>query len=234
MSDDAAWVTLDTTKGPARVQVHPHGSETAAGRGTLVLGHGAGGGTDAKDLQSMLAATDHGWTVALVEQPWRVAGRKIATRPPILDAAWREILPALLGEGGLLPRPAPGLVVVGGRSAGARVACRNSAGAPDVGLPRADGVLCLAFPLHPPGRPERSRAAELMVPVSLGIPTLVVQGVVDPFGSPTQVSEAVGADPAADPPLKVLEVVGVPGNHSPSRDQGLVTAAALAWLDRLG
>ncbi|USQ77153.1 alpha/beta hydrolase family protein [Ornithinimicrobium cryptoxanthini] len=228
MSANGEWVTLRTGQGPARVQVHP---VAGAARGTLVLGHGAGGGTDAKDLQSLLTATAHGWHVGLVEQPWRVAGRKIATRPPTLDAAWRDVLAALLADDGPLPAAAGLPLVVGGRSAGARVACRTSAGDPEAGLARADGVLCLAFPLHPPGKPDKSRASELALPLGEHIPTLVVQGSADPFGSPAEVMEAVASEPGAATHLQVVEV---PGNHSPSRDQPLVTSAALAWLDRLG
>jgi hypothetical protein len=179
----------------------------------------------------MLAATEQGWTVVLVEQPWRVAGRRVATPPRTLDAAWRDIVPALLTDGGPLPVGATASrLVVGGRSAGARVACRTSPGDPAAGLPAADGVLCLAFPLHPPGRPEKSRAAELTTPLGHGIPTLVVQGDADPFGSPTQVSAAAAADSAHGP----LEVVAVPGSHSPSPDQERVTHSVLDWLNRLG
>ena len=228
MSAGGEWVTLKTGQGPARVQVH---LAVGTARGTLVLGHGAGGGTDAKDLQSLLAATGHGWHVGLVEQPWRVAGRKIATRPPTLDAAWREVLPALLADDGPLPGAAGLPLVVGGRSAGARVACRTSGGDEEAGLVRADGVLCLAFPLHPPGKRDRSRASELALPLGEHIPTLVVQGSADPFGSPAEVIEAVASEPGAATHLSVVEV---PGNHSPSRDQLLVTSAALGWLDRLG
>ncbi|WP_109473181.1 alpha/beta family hydrolase [Ornithinimicrobium cavernae] len=219
---------IDTSQGPAAVRVH---APTAGDRGTIVLGHGAGGalGSWPKDLQSVLSATAHGWTVVLVEQPWRLAGRKVATRPPTLDAAWRELLPVLTGVP--LPRP----LVVGGRSAGARVACRTSPGDPEAGLPRADGVLCLAFPLHPPGRPDRSRAPELATPVRLGIPTLVVQGSADPFGSPTEVRESLAAElGTGEPATASLHLVEVPGNHSPSRDQGLVTRTVLHWLEQLG
>lgn len=242
MSDNAGrgggWTAVDTTEGPASVQVH---RPTSGGRGTVVLGHGAGGGLGSwpQDLRSVLAAVDHGWTVVLVEQPWRVAGRKVATRPPTLDAAWRDIVPALLSTD--LPRP----LVVGGRSAGARVACRTSPGDADADLPRADAVLCLAFPLHPPGKPERSRAAELATPLTLGIPTLVVQGAADPFGSPAEVRDALAAQLADGSdqvraagldgaPGATWELVEVPGNHSPSRDQDLVTRTVLGWLDRLG
>lgn len=229
-ADAPPWITLGTGQGPARVRVHhptPGGT-----RGTLILGHGAGGGTGSKDLQSLLSATEHGWTVVLVEQPWRVAGRRVATAPPTLDAAWREIVPAVLADDGPLPTgPRAPLLVVGGRSAGARVACRTSPGDTDGGLPPADGVLCLAFPLHPPGRPEKSRAPELATPLAHGIPTLVVQGGADPFGAPAEVREAATAQSPDD---SLLEVVEVPGNHSPSRDLPLVTRSVLDWLDRLG
>lgn len=221
-------ITVDTGQGPAAVRVH---APVEPGHGTIVLGHGAGGGLGSwpQDLQSVLTATRHGWTVVLVEQPWRVAGRKVATRPPTLDAAWRDLVPALPDDP--LPRP----LVYGGRSAGARVACRTSPGHPETNLPRADAVLCLAFPLHPPGRPDKSRAPELLTPVRLGIPTLVVQGRADPFGSPAEVREALdtGLEGSWSGPGQ-LELVEVPGNHSPSRDQGLVTDTVLSWLDQLG
>lgn len=235
-------ITIETGQGPAAVRIHhPDASrdpDAPGPRGTIVLGHGAGGGLGSwpKDLQSVLHATAHGWTVVLVEQPWRVAGRKVATRPPTLDAAWVELVPALPLDP--LPRP----LVVGGRSAGARVACRTSPGHSATGLPRADGVLCLAFPLHPPGRPEASRAPELQTPVRLGIPTLVVQGRADAFGTPQEVatalSEATGSgagDPTPDPTAGgPVTLVDVPGSHSPSRDQARVTSAVLSWLEQLG
>lgn len=230
-------IPVETAHGPAAVRVHPPAEAT---RGTIVLGHGAGGalGSWPKDLQSVLAATAHGWTVVLVEQPWRLAGRKVATRPPTLDAAWVDLLPRLddpAGVGAGLSGPLSRPLVAGGRSAGARVACRTSPGHPDTGLARADAVLCLAFPLHPPGRPDRSRAPELATPVRLGIPTLVVQGRSDPFGSPTEVREAL-ATAADGQPLDIssLDLVEVPGNHSPSRDQDLVTRTVLSWLEELG
>jgi len=136
----------------------------------LALGHGVGGGVEARDLQAIARVLPaHGVTVALVEQPWRVAGKKVAPAPRTLDAAWRGLWPALTKEG--LP------VVAGGRSAGARVACRTASAL------GAAGVLALSFPLHPPGRPEKSRAAELL---GAGVPTLVVQGGNDPFGKPEE------------------------------------------------
>ncbi|MBB4983137.1 MULTISPECIES: alpha/beta hydrolase family protein [Streptomyces] len=139
----------------------------------LALGHGAGGGVEARDLQALAAALPaHGVTVALVEQPWRVAGKKVAPAPKTLDTGWRGLWPALAGPG--LP------VVAGGRSAGARVACRTGR---ELGAP---AVLALSFPLHPPGRPERSRAEELL---TTGLPTLVVQGGNDTFGRPEEYPE---------------------------------------------
>ncbi|MFJ3901012.1 alpha/beta family hydrolase [Streptomyces sp. NPDC090025] len=139
----------------------------------LAVSHGAGGGIEARDLQALAAALPaHGVTVALVEQPWRVAGKKVAPAPKTLDTGWRGLWPALA---------APGLpVIAAGRSAGARVACRTAAGL------GASAVLALSFPLHPPGRPERSRADELLSAGAAGLPTLVVQGGNDPFGKPDE------------------------------------------------
>lgn len=205
-------LTLDTSQGPARVHLSRPAPGMAAG--SLLLGHGAGGGVGAADLQALTALADEGWLVALVEQPWRVAGGRVATRPPRLDAAWRELVPQLPE---VLTRP----LVVGGRSAGARVACRAC-----VGHPEPDGVLCLAFPLAPPGHPERSRAGELQVPLRQGIPTLVVQGAHDGFGTPAQVRAAVAGDG--------LTVVEVPGTHSPTRDLPGLVGAVREWLGRLG
>ncbi|MGX2994636.1 alpha/beta hydrolase family protein [Streptomyces sp. JNUCC 64] len=159
-------VAVPTAQGDARV----HWYRAADPVRVLALGHGAGGGTATRDLLALAAALPrHGTTVALVDQPWRVAGKKLAPAPKTLDAAWRELWPALAAEG--LP------VIAGGRSAGARVACRT---ARELG---ARAVLALAFPLHPPGRPERSRADELL---GAGVPTLVVQGGNDPFGHPDE------------------------------------------------
>jgi uncharacterized protein len=152
---------VPTPVGPARV----HLSRPRGAAGLLALGHGAGAGVDGLDL---LAARDaghaRGLSVALVEQPWRVAGRRVAEAPPRLDAAWTAVLAALGPQEPL---------VVGGRSAGARVACRT---ARDVG---AAAVLALAFPLVAPS--GRSRAAELAAPA---VPRLVVQGSRDAFGVP--------------------------------------------------
>ena len=147
--------------------MHPASHSSCTGR--LVLGHGAGGGIDAPDLLAVRdAALALGLQVVRVEQPWRVRGRRVAESPARLDVAWCAVLAALGRDG---DRP----LVVGGRSAGARVACRTAAAT------GADGVLALAFPLHPPGRPERSRLDELALP---GVPRLVVQGGRDAFGVP--------------------------------------------------
>lgn len=168
--------TVPTASGPARVHL-----ETGAG-GLLVLGHGAGGGVEATDLLAARAAARAlDWSVARVEQPWRVAGRRIAAPPAQLDKAWLEVL-------SFLARPDRPLVL-GGRSAGARVACRTARA---VG---ADAVLTLAFPLVPPGS-ARTRQAELD---QVGLPVLVVQGGRDAFGCPAATADrevvvVVGAD----------------------------------------
>ena len=192
-------MTVDTPHGPARVHLHPVKRPRAA----LVLGHGAGGGVKAPDL---VAATDAALAadiaVALVEQPYRVAGRR--SQPPArqLDAAWIAVV-AHLREDALRDLP----LIVGGRSAGARVACRTAA---ETG---ATAVLCLAFPVHPPGRPEKSRLDELD---AITVPTLVVQGDKDPFGMPPD-----------DGPERT--VVRVNGNHS-LRSATAVEQAVASWL----
>ncbi|MFE2882270.1 alpha/beta hydrolase family protein [Streptomyces graminifolii] len=161
--------TLETDAGTARITWHP----ARKARLVLAVSHGAGGGIEARDLQALAAVLPaHGVTVALVEQPWRVAGKKVATAPKTLDVGWRGIWTAVAKPG--LP------VISGGRSAGARVACRT---ATELG---AAAVLALSFPLHPPGRPEKSRAGELL---GAGVPTLVVQGGNDPFGKPAEFPE---------------------------------------------
>lgn len=160
---------VETDAGEARITWHA----AEAARIVLALGHGAGGGIEARDLRAIAGALPpYGVTVALVEQPWRVAGKKLAPAPKTLDVGWRGVWPRLEKAG--LP------VVAGGRSAGARVACRT---ADELG---ALGVLALSFPLHPPGRPEKSRADELL---GAGVPTLVVQGGNDPFGRPAEFPE---------------------------------------------
>lgn len=185
---------VDTSVGTARVHL------VGEGDGLLVLGHGAGGGVDTVDLHAARdAALDLGFRVALVEQPWRLKGRKVAEPPPKLDAAWVEVLATLQGTP----------LVVGGRSAGARVACRTA------GTVCADAVLCLAFPLHPPGRPENSRLGEL---AAVAVPVLVVQGDRDAFGVP----EGAVLVPGADHAFRVAK------GGTPAGPQ--VRAAVQAWL----
>jgi uncharacterized protein len=193
---------IDTPHGPARAHV----DSTDAPRAALVLGHGAGGGVAARDLVAAKnVALAEQVSVALVEQPYRVAGRRSSPPAHQLDAAWTAVVEQLFGgELGGLP------LIAGGRSAGARVACRTAA---ETG---AIGVLCLAFPLHPPGRPEKTRLAELD---AVQVPVLVVQGTSDPFGMPP-------AGPGR-------EVVEIRGNHSLASDIGALTGAVEAWLRKL-
>lgn len=169
----AALVEVDTPQGPARLHI----SASEEPKAVLVLGHGAGGGMTSIDLVALAAALpDRGITVVLHEQPWKVAGRRIAVRPPLLDQGWTPTLDAVRDL-------APGApLLVGGHSAGARVACRT---ARETG---AVGVLALSFPLHPPGRPDRSRAEELL---GAGVPVLVVQGERDPFGGTGELAAAI-------------------------------------------
>lgn len=197
---------LDTPPGLARVHLHPADEP----QGALVLGHGAGGGVAAPDLVAVTeAVVAQGFSVALVEQPYRVAGRKSSPPARQLDAAWRAVIEQLAAE------ELSGLPIVpGGRSAGARVACRTAAATGSV------GVLCLAFPLQPPARagkrPGESRIGELE---AAGVPVLVVQGERDRFGMPP-----AGGD---------RTVVEVPGDHSLRKDPAAVADAAREWLSGL-
>jgi uncharacterized protein len=195
---------VETPHGQANAHLHP----AAEPRAALVLGHGAGGGVASPDLQAATAvAHEEGLTVALVEQPYRVAGRRSPAPARQLDAAWTAVVEHLLaGELRGLP------LIVGGRSLGARVACRC--------LPATGGIgmLCLAFPLQPPRRrgaaaPPESRLAELD---AVTVPTLVVQGARDPFGMPPAAAQRTVAE--------------VPGDHSLRTDLEAVAAAVRAWL----
>ncbi|MDH6225071.1 MULTISPECIES: alpha/beta family hydrolase [Streptomyces] len=182
----------------------------------LAVGHGAGGGVEARDLRALAAVLpEHGVSVALVEQPWRVAGKKVAPAPRTLDEGWRGIWPAVARSG--LP------VVSGGRSAGARVACRTA------GELGAAGVLALGFPLHPPGRPERSRAEELS---GVSVPLLVVQGAKDPFGRPEEFPE--GLRPGAVVP-HADHGFAVPKRAPLSQDDAvrIITDAVTGWISTL-
>lgn len=159
---------VPTPAGDARLLIH----EASEPRATLVLGHGAGGGSGARDLVALASGLPPiGVTVIRFEQPFVVAGRKVGPRPAALDEAWLAAMPQV---------PVAGTLFVGGRSAGARVACRTAG---EVG---AAGVVALAFPLHPPGKPEKSRFAEL---AGAAVPALVVQGDNDSFGRPAEFPE---------------------------------------------
>jgi hypothetical protein len=195
---------VDTAHGLANVQLHRVNEPVAA----LVLGHGAGGGVASRDLVTVTeVALSEGVSVALVEQPYRVAGRRSPAPARQLDAAWIAVVEHLMsGELRGLP------LIVGGRSLGARVACRTAAATSAV------AVLCLAFPLQPPrrraaGAATVSRLSELD---DVSVPTLVVQGERDPFGIP--------------PPAAHRLVVLVPGDHSLRTDLQAVAAAVRAWL----
>ena len=190
----------------------------------MLLGHGAGGSRDAADVRALTTLHTDGWTVVLVDQPWRVAGRQIATPPPTLDEAWLQVVEEL-GSRGQAPDgiPLPRPWVYGGRSAGARVACRTSIAGDGSAVTGVAGVLCLAFPLHPPGRPERSRLDELAGPPAVGLPTLVINGTRDPMGTPDEIVKAFGG-------LPVPLVHAVPGTHSPTRDLDRVRQHAATFL----
>ncbi len=196
-------IEIGTPHGPARAHV-----QTVRGaRGAVVLGHGAGGGVGARDLQvAAEAAAAEKFSVALVEQPYRVAGRRSPAPARQLDAAWIAVVAEL--RAGPLKRLS---LITGGRSSGARVACRTA------GESRAKGVLCLAFPLHPPGRPEKTRQDELD---GVSVPVLVVQGQSDPFGMPESAGNRT--------------VVTVAGNHSLRGDIGAIRTAVSEWLAQVG
>lgn len=200
-------VEIDTPHGPARALLH----DADEPRGALILGHGAGGGVGAPDLVAVTeVALSERFSVALVEQPYRVAGRRSPAPARQLDAAWTVVVDHLR-EHELSGLP----LIVGGRSAGARVACRTAA---ETG---AVAVLCLAFPLHAPGRSEtptsRTRQPELD---AVEVPTLVVQGDRDPFGMPGAAANR--------------SVVTVSGNHSLKSDLDAVAQAVREWLAAAG
>jgi predicted alpha/beta-hydrolase family hydrolase len=192
---------VETPHGPARV----HLDRTTGAWGGLVLGHGAGGGVGARDLVAAAAAAKaEGLSVALVEQPYRVAGRRSPAPAHQLDTAWIAVLERLK------TKELRGLTLIaGGRSSGARVACRTAS------LAEAVGVVCLAFPLRPPGRGV-SRLDELE---AVTVPTLVVQGAGDPFGMPP-----AGAN---------RTVIEVAGDHGLKKDIPAVTAAIGDWLETM-
>ena len=195
----------ETPHGPARVHLHEADEAVAA----LVLGHGAGGGVEAPDL---LAATEaalaENVSVALVEQPYRVAGKRSQPAASTIDSAWVAVC-AELRDGELAGLP----LIPGGRSAGARVACRTAA---EVG---AAAVLCLAFPLEPPRRRDGTRGPSRLPELEgAGVPVLVVQGETDRFGMP--------------PAGLGREVALVAGDHGLKKDTGAVREAVRDWLNR--
>lgn len=191
---------IDTPRGPARVDLDVPAGQAIS---LLVLGHGAGGGVDAPDLRALRdsALTAH-VAVARVTQPYRVAGRRAPAPAGHLDEAWSAVVRTVRAEFG----PETPLLV-GGRSSGARVACRTA-----VGLGAA-GVVALAFPLHPPGRRERSRMGEL----ATGLPTVVVNGDRDPFGVPS-------AAPNVHVEIRPGE------RHDLRRDPQAAATAVVGWL----
>lgn len=180
---------------------------------TLLLGHGAGGGVDAPDLEALAAALPrNGVSVVRVEQPWRVAGKKIAPRPQVLDECF-------VAAANKLRVRTP--LVVGGRSAGARSAART---ARELG---ASGYLALSFPLHPPGRPDKSRLDEL---AAVTVPTLVVQGERDPFGTPEEFppDHDLTVVPGADHEFRVPKR----GPVSAEEAMAIIVEAVLEWVVR--
>ena len=200
---DLAVSLVPTPHGDARVHLALPSDGSV---GLMMLGHGAGGGVTAHDLGlATEEALRAGLAVALVEQPYRVAGRKAPAPPAQVDAAWCAVAEHLRGA-----NLGDQQLIVGGRSFGGRVACRT---AEDVG---AAGVLCLAFPVHPPGRPEKSRLEEL---TSVTVPTLVVQGDHDSFGVP---------DPKTLPSNITVAVVS--GDHNLKKDAPAIRAAISTWL----
>ncbi|RZS34026.1 hypothetical protein EV193_110176 [Herbihabitans rhizosphaerae] len=193
---------IETAHGIARAELHC----VPEGRAALLLGHGAGGGISAPDLVAATrGAQAAGLHVALVEQPYRVAGRRAPAPAAQLDTAWLTVADALSGE---WFDDVP--LVFGGRSSGARVACRTA------GDGQAVAVVCLAFPLHPPGKPEKSRAGELD---GVEVPTLVVQGENDPFGRPEGAHHR--------------EIVLLKGDHSLKSDAKGVARTVEEWLGRI-
>ncbi len=196
-------LVVETPHGQANVHLHP----VEEARAALVLGHGAGGGVTSRDLVAVTdVARSEGISVALVEQPYRVAGRRSPAPVRQLDVAWITVVERLTaGELRGLP------LIVGGRSLGARVACRTAE------TTGAVAVLCLAFPLQPPRR-KTGVAAPSRLPEldQVLVPTLVVQGVRDPFGIP--------------PAAARRTVVQVPGDHALRADLEAVAAAVRGWL----
>ncbi len=180
---------------------------------TLLLGHGAGNGIESRDLEALARFLPrNGVSVVRFEQPWRRAGRKIATPPATLDTA-------LVAAANRLRVRTP--LIVGGRSAGARSAARC---AQQLG---ARGCLALAFPLHPPGRPEKTRLDEIL---GAGVPMLVVQGENDTMGRPGEFPDHLDLTvvPGADHGFKVP----AKGAISQGEAMEVVVESVLEWIVR--
>ena len=200
---------VTTPKGEARVVTRRAKRPIA----TLVLTHGAGGGIGAQDLVRLARTLpQQDVSVVLVEMPWRVAGKRMAPAPAVTDECYTAVLDDLRMRTPL---------VLGGRSAGARSACRIAG---NVG---ARGVLALSFPLHPPGRPEKSRLDELL---DARVRTLVIQGERDPFGTPEEFPDHVelAVVPAADHSMKVPKTAEV----TQADALAVVLEATLEWVVR--
>jgi predicted alpha/beta-hydrolase family hydrolase len=197
---------VPTPFGPAHVDLDRPGTGSGAAPeiALLVLGHGASGGVDARDLIAIRnAAVEAGIAVARSTQPYRVAGRRMPAPTPQLDHAMGAVVAALRRRSGLRSVP----LVLGGRSNGARVACRSAAAC------GASGVVALAFPLHPPGRPDKSRIGELD---GVDVPVLVVQGEGDSFGMP--------------PPRDGRRIVAINGTHALTSDLRAVAGAVVGFV----
>lgn len=214
---------VDTPQGVGRLHLYlaPAGRrrDDAGPDAVLLLSHGAGNGVETADLQALAAALPaQGFPVVLFEQPWRVAGRRLATPPATLDSAFEVAVAGVRAE---FP---DAVVVVGGRSAGARSACRTAV---EVG---AGGVVALAFPLHPPGRPEKSRLDELRLPAAGGVATLVLQGERDTFGRPEEFPDDldVAVVPDGDHSFKVTRRSGVQAEDVAA----VIVESVLEWLLR--
>ena len=207
MTLPATDVEVATPHGPARIALTGPGDAA----GLLVLGHGAGGGIEAPDLRAAADAAGSTVAVARVLQPYRVAGRRAPAPAAQLDEAWAAVLAALTERFPDVPQ------VHGGRSSGARVACRGAV----VADPAPIGVLALAFPLLAPARRDGTRAdrsPEIDAVDAAGIPVLAVSGDRDPFGVP--------------PAAAHREVVTLRGDHS-LRAKGPVRTAVEPWLASL-
>ena len=196
-------IAVDTPQGPGRWYVDP----AEQPRSLLVLGHGAGGGVGAADLELLATSLPAlGTTVVRFEQPWRTAGRTAGAAPPKLDEAWRAALGWLVAQ-----EWAQHPLLVGGRSAGARVACRTASET------NPAAIVCLAFPLHLPGRPEKSRIAELLAPSA---PRLVLQGSKDSFGTPQEIRTAIGTAEG----IKLVELPGADHSYRIGRSSDFTAA----------